>query len=300
MESDVPTAYELFFSGRRFEPRERTELEKLFFSNVRLRNGTFKTTNHRRLDDLNELVNRHLPGARPLRIMDVAVSSGVSTAEWVESLDRLQTRYEMVAGDISVRALLISAGFGLRLLTDRSAFPLQYDLRGYAVRADAGKRQRLRHAAPLLWLSVARLLARRSLRRIDSAQSPVHPARAFGLKVRQVRLLSEKLQSLDNVEVVEDDILVDSHFQNSLHIVRAANILNLVYFSKPTLAKMVTNLRARLKHGGMLVVCRTLDSGVNHGTIFKLADGGQFEVIARLNDGSEIESIVLAAHTSAG
>jgi hypothetical protein len=293
MNGAVPTAYELFCSGRRYELRERQELERLFFSSVRLRNGTYKTTNHRRLDDLNELVNRHLPPTRPLRIMDVAVSSGVSTVEWLESLDRLNVDYELVAGDLSVHALLISAGFGLRLLTDKSGFPLQHDLWGRAVRTDAGGRQRLRNALPLLWLSALRLIAGPCLRRNGRAIFAENRTRACGLEVRPIRLLSEALQSARHVEVIEDDIFADRHFKDSFHVLRAANILNHVYFERAVLERMVVNLRDRVRTGGLFVVCRTLESGVNHGTIFRREESGRFEAVARLNDGSEIESIVL-------
>jgi hypothetical protein len=85
MNPTVPTAFELFFAGGTDQPDERQleEREDLFFHSIELRNGTRKTTRHRRLDDLNALVRKLLPTQRPLEIMDVAVSSGVSTAEWL-------------------------------------------------------------------------------------------------------------------------------------------------------------------------------------------------------------------------
>ena len=81
-------------------------LEDLFFRNIHLPNGTFKTTYRRRLDDLNALVRSHLPPRRPLDCMDVAVSSGVSTLEWIEFLAESGVQCRMTAGDAQVHAYL--------------------------------------------------------------------------------------------------------------------------------------------------------------------------------------------------
>ena len=64
----IPTAFELYFAsqGAQSNARELEEREDLFFHSIELRNGTRKTTRHRRLDDLNALVQRLLPPQRPL------------------------------------------------------------------------------------------------------------------------------------------------------------------------------------------------------------------------------------------
>jgi hypothetical protein len=280
----VPTAYDLFCSGTVYDRAEREALETRFFSDVRLRNGTFKTTAYHRLDDLNQLVSAHLPADRPLRIMDVAVSSGITTAEWLESLQREGVHCEMVAGDLSVRAYLLTAGIGLRLLTDRDGFPLQYDIRGLALARGARRRLRLRHAVPLI----------RLLRAARSFRAALAAGKSPSCAVQPLNLVSDRLKTFQNLEVVEDDILNSASHPESFHLLRAANILNRVYFDDATLARMVLNLGRRLRQDGLLIVCRTLESGVNHGSIFRLVNGGRFAVVARLNEGSEIEPIVLA------
>src|ERR1700680_1755123 len=83
----VPTAREILF-GRPTETAVQEERERIFFGSIRLKNSTYKYTFSHRFDDLNRLVNGLLP-QRPLRIMDVAVSSGISTLEWMDSLDQL-------------------------------------------------------------------------------------------------------------------------------------------------------------------------------------------------------------------
>ena len=69
---------------------QQDQLETEFFERVVLPNGTFKTTKPHRLDDLNQAALPFLTGlaadSQPLRIMDVGISSGVSTIEWHEQL----------------------------------------------------------------------------------------------------------------------------------------------------------------------------------------------------------------------
>jgi hypothetical protein len=56
---------------------------------------------------------------------------------------------------------------------------------------------------------------------------------------------------------------------------------------------MAVNLRARLKQRGLLIVCRTDDHDVTHGTVFRLNEANRFEVVSRIRDGSEIENLIL-------
>src|ERR1700743_1398240 len=143
MNPTVPTAFELYFAGggARADERQLEEREDLFFHSIELRNGTRKTTRHRRLDDLNALVLNLLPQERPLEIMDVAVASGISTAEWLIDLERAGVECRMLAGDAVVDAFLISVGPRLRALIDRTGHLMQLDLAGEAVRVPPPRRR---------------------------------------------------------------------------------------------------------------------------------------------------------------
>jgi hypothetical protein len=105
--------------------------------------------------------------------------------------------------------------------------------------------------------------------------------------------MSPSLRRLPQLRAVEDDILVNTSYPQRFHVLRAANILNRAYFDAATLESMLRNLRARLLPGGMLIVCRTNESGVNNATVFTLADDRRFRAMARLNEGSEIADLVL-------
>jgi hypothetical protein len=295
METSAPTARRLFFSGETFAPEQLEELERAFFWNVIARNGTFKTTNHRRLGDLNRAVLKHLPAARPLNIMDVAVSSGVSTGEWARDLDAAGIKHQMTAGDLLVHAWLISINTRLHVLVDKTGYPLQLDIDGRAIRTPFNKRDWLRHTAAILLTKLVLSRAAPAMRSGSFGALRNPPLSRFGVKYRPLKLVSHSLRELTHIEVVEDDILNDHGYAATFHVVRAANILNRVYFDDATLRAMLRNLRSRLMPGGLLIVCRTMDEdSANHATMFTLREDGRLAVAARLNSGSEIEELALA------
>jgi hypothetical protein len=113
------------------------------------------------------------------------------------------------------------------------------------------------------------------------------------LTFRPLKLLSPALAGTGRIEAVEDDILRDRYFLHRFDVLRAANILNYCYFDPKTLEKMLANLRERLRPSGLLIVCRTMPEGTNHGSVFKLGEQGRFSLVAELNDGSEITELVL-------
>lgn len=288
MTATVPTAFELYFAGqKRLDDKERAAREDRFFHSIQLRNGTYKSTAHRRLDDLNGFVMRMLPEQRPLKIMDVAVSSGVSTREWLVALEGAGIDCHMLAGDAVVNACLISLG-SLRALADKTGHLLQLDLGGRAIRLPPPRRRdRILHA-PLVALmkAVARLFDLQ-------AQPGSSIQHRLGATCCPLTLMSPSLRELPHLRTVEDDILLDKSYTRRFHVLRAANILNLAYFEVPTLRSMLINLRSRLLPGGLLIVCRTNAAGVNNATVFTLETDGRLVATARLNEGSEIADLVL-------
>lgn len=289
----IPTAFELYFAsqGAESNARELEEREDLFFHSIELRNGTRKTTRHRRLDDLNALVQRLLPPQRPLEIMDVAVSSGVSTAEWLIELERAGIQCHMLAGDAVVNAFLISLGPNLRALSDRTGHLMQLDIKGEAVRMPPPRRRdRIRYFPHMLLMRAATHLFD-----LGKMNRPRHEPlqRRLGATCRPLTLMSPSLNRLPQLQAVEDDILLNRDYTRRFHVLRAANILNLAYFDAATLQRMLCNLRVRLLPGGLLIVCRTNDADVNNASVFTLEKDGRFATTATLNEGSEIADLVL-------
>jgi glycosyltransferase involved in cell wall biosynthesis len=292
----IPTAREVFFSSAPLDAEASEARERAFFHSIRLKNGTYKTTYSHRLDIVNEIVNKVLPPHRPLEILDVGVSSGLSTLEWMENLERAGIEYRMTAGDLCVKTFLLSFGRVLNALVDKTGYPLQFDVLGRAIPYPLGRCRAIRFpplfvlAQALRW-ALPGLFA--ALFKNWAIQMEGDSVRRFGVGCRRVRMLSQRLKNVASLSIVEDDILAPGPFTKRFHILRAANVLNKEYFSDETLIRIVVNLRARLKQQGILVVCRTDEHHVNHGTVFRLNRADGFDVVCRIGDGSEIENLIL-------
>lgn len=290
MSDRIPTANQMYFGELPDEPAYVEALEIVFFKSVGLPNGTWKTTSHRRLDDLNALVQQHLPSRRPLDVMDVACSSGVSSVEWLESLESAGIDCRMVAGDASVNAFVLSIGRNLHALVDRHGRTMQYEIGGVGLEVPLRKRKIPRYGLQVLFIkALSRLLG-------PTLSDPKRAARGeqWGMRWRPVQLVSPSIRRRRHIEVIEDDILLNRDYVRCFDVVRAANILNLGYFDRSTLTAMLLNLRERLRDDGRLVVCRTNHENVNHGTVFGLDEDRNLRVLARINEGSEIEPLALA------
>lgn len=272
------------------DARRREAMEDNFFSRLRSPGGVTKHTHRGRLTDLDALVAEHLPRDRRLELMDVAVSSGVTTLDWAASLRRAGFDFRLVAGDATPAAWLLSLGKRVEVLVDGAGRPLQYDLFGRAIRSAASG-----PLAALPWL--ARLLTQLALawdgnlRRSLAAGREVRRRRL--LRSQRVALVVPELLADPAIELVEDDLLApsDDRFAGRLEAVRAANLLNRGYFGDDALRRMLARLAARLKPHGLLAVCRTEKDGTNHATVFRRGVGGRLSIIARLGRGSEVEEL---------
>ena len=267
------------------------EIEEKFFACLKLGNGTAKTTYARRLDDVNETSNSLLPTDRPLEIMDVGISSGVSTLEWVDSLERRGIEYHMTAVDLMISGLLIGLRDGIDVLTDTAGKPLLIDLHGKWVPYPPGKRHLIRHGLSIL--AVRTVLSFIAADAVASASNEQHaPVGKKWFTSRPVPLVYSALVCNPRVSVIRGDLLQQSSLPTGLHAIRAANILNRSYFSDRQLSTIVSNLCVKLRDGGILIICRTDDDGKTAGTVFTKKSSGTVGVAARINGGSEVEELV--------
>jgi hypothetical protein len=268
-------------------------VERDFFSRVVLPNGTVKTTSANRVDDLNEAVLPHIARIveKPVKIMDVGVSSGVSTLEWFQFLSAKDIDCQITATDLTVYSWLLSLTPNLAVLVDRQRNILHLDVFGRGAPPRATGLQGVFAAA-------VRVLFRMAMM-IDSNLPPQNgktreAAKGLLLKCEPVTLLTKRFVQHEALRVVEDDLLATNRpeFEDAFHVVRAANILNRTYFSDEVLSQTIKKLKARLKKNGLLIICRTAGNGTNDGTIFRLTPGSELRVLERLGSGSEIESLI--------
>jgi hypothetical protein len=227
--------------------------------------------------------------------MDVAISSGVSTLEWINSLANARIDYRMVASDVTVTAFLVSVARQFEVLIDREGHPMHFDLRGRGMPGSASRFPHRLVSGILRSLFRAHWWYRRDIR--HAVRDCVGEfQKKMPSNVLRIDLLTPRLKSLSYLQIIEEDITADpdKSLNGRFHLVRAANILNTAYFSDETLLRAVRNLRSRLQPGGLLAVCRTDDGARNNGTIFRLNGTGRLEVVTRVGTGSEIENLAVS------
>jgi hypothetical protein len=261
------------------------QLENTVFTCLRLRNGVAKTTYAHRLDDLNEFVSRSLPPGRPLRILDVGISSGVSTLEWIHSLEESGFQCHVTAVDLLLTARLITFPARMRVICEYGR-PLLMEWRGRLIPYPPGKRNLVRYFPLLLAMRTAVFFAIRKLH----AASPGGTQSGW-FTSEAIPLVYCELRKRDNVVLVEADVRDRLPVDGPFDVIRAANILNRGYFDDRLLRRMVSNLSDKLAEGGFLVICRTSVHGQNNATIFRRR-GRDLEIFTRLNQGSELEPIM--------
>lgn len=297
MSKEAPTVHEfLLASGTSVE--EQYALERQFFARVVLKNGTFKTTYPNRLDDINKAFFPHVVrlAGRPIRIMDVGASSGISTMEWYAYLSRSGIDCDVTGSDVTINASLLTFRFTSKVaaLVDSKGKMVHFDLFGIGY-----PRQPSRN---LLRPNTLRTLGAQVLFRaammIDGKPPPVKAGRPTPwhgvlLEHQPIALLSRSFANNDRLRMIEDDLCAENEVAlcQAFDVIRAANILNLVYFPVEQIGRMLARLKQRLKEDGLLIIVRTHPSGENNASIFRLSDN-RFCVVDRFANGSEIEHIV--------
>ena len=251
--------------------------ETAFFSALHQSNGTTRMTSRGRLDDLNHAIAVRLPADGTLELLDVGVSSGVSSDEWLDSIESIGRKATLTAFDRIVFAHLFSiAGFEI-LAEPEGHVLLAHDGR-HAFTHPVSQTRAWRNRTARAAFAVAGVLARL--------------ARAVGAG-RTVELITPRLRARPNVTILEHDVFAPTpQWLSRFHAVRIANVLNRSYFDEGRLAAGLFNAANWVRPGGLLAVCRTDFDGTNHGTIFRrCADG--LHVEARVGSGSEIETLAL-------
>jgi hypothetical protein len=287
----APTTRKVY--GTRPVGAEQDGLEREFFARVVLPNGTIKSTGANRMDDLNLAVFPYIAAiaARPVRVLDVGVSSGVSTVEWYQSLWIGQVACDFTATDLTVYVSLISLAPGLAALIDRNRNILHLDVLGRGLPPVAG--------GPGAFLTAGIRMLFRTAMRIDHRLPPLNgrtqeAAKGRVLQCEPVTLLTKRLSQNDTLRVIEDDLMTADRpkFKGTFHVVRAANILNRAYFPDQVLAQIVSKLKQNIEPDGLFVVCRTEHNGVNNATLFQYTKDAKFRVLFRFGSGSEIEDLI--------
>ena len=284
-----PTAWELFTAdSHAIDAKTIADMEDNFFFLLRLPNGTKKTTYRHRLVEIAEACNGLLAKKpTPFRLLDIGISSGVTTKEWMDTLDTFNANYHMDAVDLCLHGVIESIGPGFRVLRDSAGRALQFDVCGWAL---------ANHFGYGYWSCAKRLLPVSIARLFFGAGSWLatcsrHP------RTLKVSLVTRGLTASNRLRLLEADVLRIGSLGETYDLIRAANILNRAYFSDSDLGFIIGQIGQCMKSGSLLIAVRTRDDrSANDGTVFQMENSGRLGILKRFGSGSEIESIVAAVN----
>jgi hypothetical protein len=268
---------------------KRMDIQRAFYAGLLLRNGVWKTTDAHRMDDLFPLLVRRaaLIDQRPLRVLDVGCSAGVTTVEMHQVLADCGISCETYGTDQLLYADHVASKDNVAILFDRDRNVLQIEIGSWASPWKFQKRDLL--LRPHLCFLASQVAKNQVARFRMALDKPCQ-----GLHFTRVPLLASVVDSQPNVRFEEEDIL-EPKIQGTFGVIWAGNILNLGYFAPDDIRSMVRVLTRRLLPGGLLIVSRTEPRGnTNQATLFRYCDG-KLVAEEHLNRGSEVEDIVLSA-----
>ena len=275
----MPPARAFFFPPHNRSPDEEVATETRFFRHLRLPNGTYKTTYPDRMPDVDTAVTGELTPGQHVDVLDVGISSGVTTLELVDALATRGVTSTVVAVDLSVGAFLVRFA-GIDLLCDPAGRVLQ-------IASPLGVKGRPHDPVGSL--------ARGLLQRVFDASERLVSGSGGVDRGTPLQLISPRLARRSHVAVVEHDLAnARAEWVDRFDVVRAANVLNRDYFDEPTLTQMLGHLATYVRTAGLLVLCRTHDdSRTNHASVLRRGSDGTFTLVSRVGAGSEIESLVV-------
>ncbi|MDZ7627744.1 MAG: hypothetical protein U5J99_04950 [Parvularculaceae bacterium] len=281
----APTALKFFLDTT---GQESAENETRFFRSLKVRNRNSKQTQLGRLDALNETAVELLTGPerRISAVLDVGISSGVTTVELFESLNCAGLTPAIVATDLSIYASIVHLSQNVRVLVDSAGDVLQYDIFGLAIRP---WRRRLDSFTGMALVKsfIEHLYSERARK----------AAVEGGERRDRVALINPRLAANKSIEVCEDDLLLrNPAFAKRFDFIRAANVLNREYFDEATLARAIDTLKSYLSGpGAIILIVRTNDQTGHHGAFYELLSDNRLGVLHIVGDGSELASLIDAA-----
>lgn len=258
-----------------------------FFSSIKLKNGVTKMTDRNRMRDVDKSFCALLPRDEPLNILDVGVSSGITTVELCQALESKSIVYRMTGMDSDITAFLLVFPDNRAVLVDKTGYPIHFEIRGRGFGYVKGTNVRHRIERKIIGYRSSLFLRFRGRGVLDEEREVT---RVGGVRIHRIKLVCSELLHNPFIELMEESVFSES-LRGKYDVVRAANFLNRSYFSDTELQEALNNLKRHLAVEGFLWICRTQDS-VNRATLFKLGKDNGFEIVSRFGEGSELESLI--------
>lgn len=265
-------------------------------------NGTWRDTARDRFAALDRLLLRALqsrgPAGRPLTVLDVGVSSGITSVRLYELL-KPHFRVKLIATDLMRDAVALRAPAGWAIVFDASRRPLQYVLGRFVLQGQGSEsafyplnRLLRRFARWRMLPTAAALLERFDLR----SKADFETTTIDGFELTKIPLLArETLQALANEPEFQFEVgNVLEPLRHRADVIRAMNVLTPAYFDDGSLRAGVRHCVAALNVRGLLILGRSPNHDPRDvkATIYANDGSGPLQPIHHLNGGYEAAALV--------
>ena len=250
--------------------RTNAVLEK-FYTDIYAQNKTSKRTADKRFADIDKITLKYLSPVNKNTIHDIAVSSGITSDNLYELLQKNNIPFGL---DISDKYALIyvKEGFISKIFdADKNLFF------AYLGNLFAGDKNIFFPITVFLYKLIKKL---NNTTDFDYSLYLFHPD--------VLKKINEK-----KINIVEYDIF-KTPLNDKYTFVRCMNILNKGYFSDKELITGIKNIKNSLKENGVFLIGRTNSKGINNVSFFKKTESG-FVCLEDVNQGSEVKNLVLKA-----
>jgi len=242
---------------------------------LRTSNGSWRTTHRGRLKTFDETLVKLLPNReRPYLVVDVGVSSGITTLDLIDALEKAGHALKVVALDRVTGCSFVKLFPGAYALAEDSGHFLGALVFGVPVReTTSGSRLDYLTGKALIKKLVAASFHWRVQRQKDRKPVP---------------LIVSELARRSNVEIKKLDILTQP-LPEGVDVVRLANVVQRTYFSERDIARIAASVLHSCSAGAIIVLAHDSPNGELQGSFLRIADGS-CAVVARIGRGSEVEN----------
>jgi len=308
----TPDHLEGFFRARKFialdlynalddyPPGDRDRIQGRMLRRFSNQNGTFKNTYVRRFEDFDILaansVRSAFPANREIRVHDIGASDGRTSCAFYDTLSGIYgPRLKFVASDYAPFLYVVRRKNSTRrVIVDERENILQIITPPFVFNVIHPEKKLLYPFNHFIRYFVNRRYARPLMLAYKAGERDVERSRV-DLLCYECRA---NCASKDNFRFISYDIF--SPPTERFDVIRAMNVLNLIYFSREDLMKAVTNIFLSLEEGGLFITGSNLEAGTRvNGGIYKKS-GGRLEKLEGSGNGSQVDDLIQAIRDTPG
>lgn len=287
-------ALDLYTALNNYPPHDRDRIQERMLCRFSNKNGTFKYTHAQRFEDFDIFaitsVRSAFPPDQEIRVHDMGASDGRTSCDFYDSLASIYgPRLKFVGSDyVTFVHVVRRKSSTRRLIVDEREDVLQIITPPFVFNVIHTENKLFYPLNHFIRYFVNRWYVRPLMRAYKAGDPNIERARVdllcYDCRVNCV--------SKDNFRFISYDIFSwpTEHFD----VIRAMNVLNLVYFSREDLVKAIMNIMLSLDEGGLFITGSNLEAGTGvHGAIYKKSSG-HLEKVEVSGNGSQVDDLIRA------